>query len=89
MVPFAGIVATGGKFVKKGVHAASGLGKNVDNVVGGFAKKFDELVETCTNGCFTAGTQIVVGMGLAEDGTILYDTKNIEDIQVGDLVYST
>ena len=27
-------------------------------------------------------------MGLAEDGTILYDTKNIEDIQVGDLVYS-
>ena len=38
--------------------------------------------------CFTAGTQIVVGIGLADDGTILYDTKNIEDIQVGDLVYS-
>ena len=38
--------------------------------------------------CFTEGTQIVVGMGLADDGTILYDTKNIEDIQVGDLVYS-
>ena len=36
----------------------------------------------------TAGTQIVVGIGLAEDGTILYDTKNIEDIEVGDLVYS-
>ena len=27
-------------------------------------------------------------MGLAEDGTILYDTKNIEDIEVGNLVYS-
>ena len=27
-------------------------------------------------------------MGLAEDGTILYDTKSIEDIEVGDLVYS-
>ena len=27
-------------------------------------------------------------MGLAEDGTVLYDTKNIEDIEVGDLVYS-
>ena len=26
--------------------------------------------------------------GLADDGTILYDTKNIEDIEVGDLVYS-
>ena len=38
--------------------------------------------------CFTAGTQIVVGIGLAEDGTMLYDTKNIEDIEVGDLVYS-
>ena len=38
--------------------------------------------------CFTEGTQIVVGMGLADDGTVLYDTKNIEDIQVGDLVYS-
>ena len=38
--------------------------------------------------CFAEGTQIVVGMGLADDSTILYDTKNIEDIQVGDLVYS-
>ena len=38
--------------------------------------------------CFTAGTQIVVGAGLAEDGTVLYNTKNIEDIEAGDLVYS-
>ncbi len=39
-------------------------------------------------GCFTEGTQIVVGMGYDEDGNVLYDTKNIEDIAVGDLVYS-
>ena len=38
--------------------------------------------------CFTAGTQIVVETGLTDDGTMLYDTKNIEDIEVGDLVYS-
>ena len=38
--------------------------------------------------CFTAGTQIVVGMGYDENGVVIYDTKNIEDIQVGDWVYS-
>ncbi len=38
--------------------------------------------------CFTAGTQIVVGLGYDESGNILYDTKNIEEIQVGDWVYS-
>ena len=39
--------------------------------------------------CFTEGTQIVVGMNYDEHGNFAnYDTKNIEDIQVGDLVYS-
>ena len=39
--------------------------------------------------CFTEGTQIVVGMNYDEYGNFAnYDTKNIEDIQVGDLVYS-
>ena len=39
--------------------------------------------------CFTEGTQIVVGMEYDEDGNfVCYVTANIEDIQVGDLVYS-
>ena len=39
--------------------------------------------------CFTAGTQIVVGAEYdANDVFVQYVTVNIEDIQVGDLVYS-
>jgi len=39
--------------------------------------------------CFTAGTQVVVGVEFDEhDVFVQYVTKNIEDIQVGDLVYS-
>ena len=39
--------------------------------------------------CFTEGTQIVVGMEYDVDGNFVsYVTTNIEDIQVGDLVYS-
>ena len=39
--------------------------------------------------CFTAGTQIVVGVEFDTDGVFVqYVTVNIEDIQVGDLVYS-
>ena len=39
--------------------------------------------------CFTAGTQIVVGMEYDEDDNFVqYVTANIEDIQVGDWVYS-
>jgi len=39
--------------------------------------------------CFTAGTQIVVGVEFDEhDVFVQYVTKNIEDIKVGDLVYS-
>jgi len=39
--------------------------------------------------CFTAGTQIVVGAEYDEnDVFVQYITKNIEDIEVGDLVYS-
>ena len=62
-------------------------GPSVSNVVGLVGNTVG-LAGNVKQNCFTAGTQIVVGMGLAEDGTILYDTKNIEDIQVGDLVYS-
>jgi len=39
--------------------------------------------------CFTAGTQIVVGMEYDADGNFVsYVTVNIEDVKVGDLVYS-
>jgi len=44
--------------------------------------------EVVTN-CFTAGTQVVVGAEYDEDGNFVsYVTANIEDIKVGDLVYS-
>ncbi|MGL6196934.1 MAG: polymorphic toxin-type HINT domain-containing protein, partial [Thermoguttaceae bacterium] len=52
------------------------------------AKSACEATETASKAaCFTEGTQVVVGMGYDENGNVLYDTKNIEDIQVGDLVY--
>jgi intein/homing endonuclease len=39
--------------------------------------------------CFTAGTQIVVGANYNNEGSgVEYVTVNIEDIKVGDLVYS-
>jgi hypothetical protein len=39
--------------------------------------------------CFTAGTQVVVGMEYDENGNfVTYVTMNIEDVQVGALVYS-
>ena len=60
----------------------------VAGVLGMGGKWANSLFSKTKPACFTEGTQIVVGMGLAEDGTVLYDTKNIEDIEVGDLVYS-
>ena len=77
-----------------------GIAKLAGRVTKGASKATNKLSDTastmrhhageCLDGvhCFTEGTQIVVGMGLAEDGMVLYDTKNIEDIEVGDLVYS-
>ena len=39
--------------------------------------------------CFTAGTQVVIGMEYDVDGNFVsYATMNIEDVNVGDLVYS-
>ena len=41
------------------------------------------------NDCFTAGTQVVVGAEFTDDDVFVqYITVNIEDIQVGDFVYS-
>ena len=57
-------------------QAAENMGEHVDGVI------------DPANTCFTEGTQIVIGMGYDENGVVIYDTKNIEDIQIGDLVYS-
>ena len=77
-----------------------GIAKLAGRVTKGVSKATNKLSDAastmrhhageCLDGvhCFTEGTQIVVGLGLAEDGTVLYDTKSIEDIEVGDLVYS-
>ena len=91
-VPVIGDMAGGAKIgrrVAEGAAAAYAGAKAVDKVKD--AKTgLKTAANNCLDGvhCFTAGTQIVVGMGLAEDGTVLYDMKSIEDIEVGDLVYS-
>ena len=47
------------------------------------------LANNLNMNCFTEGTQIVVGMEYDADGNfVCYVTANIEDIEVGDLVYS-
>jgi len=98
---------TTGKIVGYGVKAMDiggnvvGAGKNVydiydngpsiSNVVG-LAGNGLGLAGNLKSACFTAGTQIVVGMEQIEDElgnlTTVYTTINIEDVQVGDLVYS-
>jgi len=58
---------------------------NVTQVAGGFIT----FAGLGGSKCFTAGTQIVVGAEYDEnDVFVQYVTTNIEDIQVGDLVYS-
>jgi len=82
----------GGAFVTKAFRGtkrtASNLGKQV-------AKHVDDApgllkrVRNGLTGCFTEGTQVVVGMEYDPDGNFVsYVTMNIENIQVGDLVYS-
>jgi len=72
----------------KGARTASTLERQA-------VKHFDEARGLCKRvengliGCFTAGTQIVVGMEYdANDNFVSYVTVNIEDVKVGDLVYS-
>jgi len=90
-IPLIGNYVTGAKWGKKAVKVggtASGLGKQV-------AKHADDapgLLKRVANGltgCFTEGTQIVVGMEYdPDDNFVSYVTMNIEDVKVGDLVYS-
>ena len=63
-------------------------GPNIGNVIG-LAGNAGGLAGNIKSMCFTAGTQIVVGAEYDADGNfVCYVTANIEDIKVGDLVYS-
>ena len=63
-------------------------GPNIGNVIG-FAGNAGGLAGNLKSACFTAGTQVVVGAEYDENGNfVCYVTANIEDIKVGDLVYS-
>ena len=81
--------------VNKGTSGASGAAKLGGDAAKAGQKGAKESIEGCgkiVNGkpaCFTEGTQIVVGAIYDEDDVFVeYVTVNIEDIQVGDLVYS-
>ena len=85
------------KITNIAVHSY-GLGKNIEDVIDngpnisniiGIAGNVTGLAGNININCFTAGMQIVVGMEYDADGVFVqYVTANIEDIQVGDLVYS-
>jgi hypothetical protein len=45
---------------------------------------FAELIKLLK--CFVAGTQVAVARGRDESGAVVYTTRNIEDLKVGDLV---
>jgi hypothetical protein len=74
------------------VESATGshlAGEIVDTGIGLLSpsgvRKFADIFKKT---CFTEGTQIVVGVTYDENDCSVYITKNIEDIEVGDLVYS-
>ncbi|GHT14305.1 hypothetical protein FACS1894170_11200 [Planctomycetales bacterium] len=93
MVPVVGDGISGARKVAK---AADKVGDAVQGA-GNLAKTTNKISEgvTATKGtsasgaCFTAGTQIVVGVIYnEEDCSTVYVTESIENIEVGDLVYS-
>ena len=77
---------------------AAGLAKNGYDIydngpslsnIAGLAGNGLGLADNLKMKCFTAGTQVVVGMEYDADGNFMsYVTMNIEDVNVGDLVYS-
>ena len=72
----------------KNVHDMYENGPSVANVVG-VAGNGLGLAGNIKQACFTEGTQVVVGVEYDDDGNFVqYVTVNIEDIKVGDLVYS-
>ena len=63
-------------------------GPSINNVIG-MAGNGIGIAGNLKQACFTAGTQIVVGAEYDEDGNfVCYVTANIENVKVGDLVYS-
>ena len=73
--------------------AATAMGRSADNgatAAGGTTNTVQGANANAVQGaCFTEGTQIVVGMEFTDDGVFVqYVTMNIEDVRVGDLVYS-
>ena len=102
MVPVFGDALTGSRLALKGGKKIVNGAKALDSVPGG--NKIVAQAQKNVNGvghnakkvagdmptnCFTEGTQIVVGMKYDDNGVFVqYITAKIEDIQVGDLVYS-
>jgi len=87
-----GVAGVVGQGAKQGSNAVKAGGE----VAGGAQKTLNKNIGDCKlapNGsggaCFTEGTQIVVGVEYDEnDVFVQYITVNIEDIKVGDYVYS-
>jgi len=95
MVPVLGEAAVGAKLLNKGAKAVkkasavSDLGKQAIKHADEIPGHCKQLKNGLKTGCFTAGTQVVVGAEYDENGVFVqYVTVNIEDIKVGDLVYS-
>jgi hypothetical protein len=81
-------LATGGG-AAKAAGKANKVGKEVRKHADDIALHCKKTKDKLPVGCFTEGTQIVVGAEYDDDGNfVCYVTMNIEDVQVGDLVYS-
>ena len=102
IVPVVGDAVKGGKMATKGAGAAAGAvgvgtkgaadAAGAGKVAAGAGQQSAKNTTNCPSGskaCFTEGTQIVVGAEYDEnDVFVQYVTVNIEDIKVGDYVYS-
>ena len=95
IVPVFGDAVMGGAVAAKVGSNATGVAGKVTNQAGnavsagGNVTKVEKNMPNNALGCFTAGTQIVVGAEYDEnDIFVQYVTVNIEDIKVGDFVYS-
>jgi hypothetical protein len=103
IIPIIGDAVKGGKMATKGASTVAGVvsqgAKHGDDAVkagtkaaGDGATAGKKVIDNCKPGsgsCFTAGTQVVVGAEFTEDDVFVqYVTVNIEDIKVGDFVFS-
>ncbi|GHT15617.1 hypothetical protein FACS1894170_13150 [Planctomycetales bacterium] len=93
MVPVVGDSVAGARKVAKAADKVGDAAQGTDNLAKTTGKVSEGVTAAkCTPGsstCFTAGTQIVVGVIYnEEDCSVIYVTESIENIEVGDLVYS-